>query len=167
MQKFGPVRPNVIAMWPAAAFAISIGTMNGDTRPGPFSFSTSCWIRSVSIPPIPVAKTTPPRSEGTSGLAGVLPGELRRGDRELREAVGPAGLLRVEPVARDRSRGPRPATVTGRSSVGNRVISRTPLRPVVSPFQKSSTPVPTGVTGPIPVMTTLRGRVGMVPGIRS
>ena len=36
------------------------------------------------------------------------------------------------------------------------MIARTPLRPEVSPVQKSSTPVPTGVTGPIPVMTTRR-----------
>ena len=40
--------------------------------------------------------------------------------------------------------------------MGNRAISRTPFRPVVSPVQNSSTPVPTGVTGPIPVMTTFR-----------
>jgi hypothetical protein len=36
-----------------------------------------------------------------------------------------------------------------------RVIVRTPLRPAVKPAQKSSTPMPTGVTGPMPVMTTL------------
>ena len=41
--------------------------------------------------------------------------------------------------------------------MGNCVIVRTPLRPVARPCQKSSTPIPIGVTGPIPVMTT-RGR---------
>ena len=55
VQKFGPVRPNVIAMWPAPALAMSIGTMKGETRPGPFSRSTSCWFSRVCTPPIPVA----------------------------------------------------------------------------------------------------------------
>src|SRR5436190_13473076 len=50
-----------------------------------------------------------------------------------------------------------PATLTGRSSMGNCVIVRIPFRPEVMPVQKSSTPVPTGVMAPIPVMTT-RGR---------
>jgi hypothetical protein len=68
VQKFGPVNPKSIAMWPAAALAMSAGTMNGETRFGPFSSSTLCWLRSHSIPPIPVAKTIPARSEGTSGL---------------------------------------------------------------------------------------------------
>ena len=67
MAKFAPVRPNVIAMCPAGAFAISIGTMNGDTRPGPLVFSTSYAFRSVSMPPIPVAKITPPRSATICG----------------------------------------------------------------------------------------------------
>ncbi len=50
-----PVRPYLIARCPAAAFAISIGTMNGETRPGPFSSRTECWCKSVWMPPIPVA----------------------------------------------------------------------------------------------------------------
>ena len=56
------------------------------------------------MPPIPVAKITPPRSATTSGRAGVLPRELGGGHAELREPVGAACLLRVEVVARDRSR---------------------------------------------------------------
>src|SRR5207249_2037819 len=48
-----------------------------------------------------------------------------------------------------------PARRTGRSDGSNRSIGPMPLRPVFSPSQKASTPTPTGVTGPIPVMTTL------------
>src|SRR6185369_8653309 len=152
--KFAPVRPNVIAMCPAGAFAMSIGTMNGETFPGPLVFSTSYAFRSVSIPPIPVAKITPPRSETTCGspasahasLAAAMPNcvkrSVRRASFRSRWSSG--------------SKSTSPATVTGRSSIGNRVIVRTPFRPLVSPCQKSSTPVPTGVTGPSPVMTTLR-----------
>jgi hypothetical protein len=36
-------------------------------------------------------------------------------------------------------------------------MRRTPLLPVISPFQNASRPIPSGVTHPIPVMTTLRG----------
>jgi hypothetical protein len=61
------VNPNFIARCPAAAFAINAGTMNGETRPGPFSSRTLCWMSSVSIPPMPVPNTMPPRCEGTSG----------------------------------------------------------------------------------------------------
>ena len=67
VHRFGPVKPNRMAMWPAAAFAMSAGTMNGDTRPGPFSSSTRCAASRVWMPPIPVAKITPARSDGTSG----------------------------------------------------------------------------------------------------
>ena len=67
VHRFGPVKPNRIAMWPLAAFAIRAGTMNGETRPGPFSRSTRCCASSVWMPPMPVAKITPARSEGTSG----------------------------------------------------------------------------------------------------
>src|SRR6187401_771351 len=152
--KFAPVRPNVIAMWPAGAFAISIGTMNGETRPGPLAFRTSYWFRSVSMPPIPVAKITPPRSDTICGspasahasLAAAMPNcekrSVRRASFRSRWSSG--------------SKSTSPATVTGRSSIGNREIVRTPFRPLASPCQKSSTPVPTGVTGPSPVMTTLR-----------
>ena len=40
--------------------------------------------------------------------------------------------------------------------MSNASIGRTPLRPLVSPCQNVSMPVPTGVTGPMPVITTLR-----------
>ena len=87
--KFAPVSPNVMAMWPAGAFAISIGTMNGETRPGPLVFSTSYAFRSVSMPPIPVAKITPPRSETICGspasahasLAAAMPNCVKRSVR--------------------------------------------------------------------------------------
>ena len=37
MQKFGPFQPNCMAIVPAVAFAIIIGTRNGLTRAAPFS----------------------------------------------------------------------------------------------------------------------------------
>ncbi len=68
----GPRSPNCIEMCADAAFAISIGTKNGEMRshfsPGPTSnvvFST------VMIPPIPVATMAPVRAR-TSGSSGNL-----------------------------------------------------------------------------------------------
>ena len=79
-------------------------------------------------------------------VAGVLPRELRRCDGEVREPVG-------APCSKS---GTSPATFTGRSDGSNRWIVRIPFRPLIRPVQNSSIPVPTGVTGPMPVMRTLR-----------
>src|SRR4029453_13942753 len=62
VQKFGPRRPSFMAIWPAAAFGISWGTVNGDTRFGPFSRITASLASSELIPPMPVANTTPASS---------------------------------------------------------------------------------------------------------
>src|ERR687898_1453783 len=153
VHRFGPVKPNRIAMWPLAAFAIRAGTMNGDTRPGPFSSSTLCWVSRVSMPPIPVAKITPARSEGTSGWP--ASSQARAADETPKWTKRSVRRISFGSSHGDGSNpGTSPATLTGRSSVSNAVINRIPLRPDVSPVQKSSTPVPTGVTGPIPVTTT-------------
>src|SRR5439155_12987561 len=52
--------------------------------------------------------------------------------------------------------GTSPASCTARPEGSKFWIFRMPLRPVVRACQKSSTPVPTGVTGPMPVTTTRR-----------
>src|SRR6266498_1212373 len=139
MQKFGPIRPNAIAMWPAAALAMSAGTMNGLTRPGPLSSNTLCWFNSHSIPPMPVANTTPPRSALISGFP----------------ASSQASL--ADAIEKWTNRSVRRASFTSSQvETSNLVILRIPLRPEVAPAQKSSTPMPIGVTGPMPVITTLR-----------
>src|SRR5262245_36760146 len=140
-------------MWPLAALAIRAGTMNGDTRPGPFSISTVCCCSRVEMPPIPVAWITPPRSAGTSGLpasshASAAEDTAKWTNRSVRRiSLGSSQGLGSKS-------GTSPATETGRSPASKAVIARMPLRPVVSPAQNSSTPVPTGVTGPMPVTTT-------------
>jgi len=49
--RFGPFSPNCIETWAEPAFAMSIGTRNGDSRLGPrFSMSRTCST-SVSSPP--------------------------------------------------------------------------------------------------------------------
>ncbi len=46
----------------AGALAMSIGTVKGLTRRGPFSFWMSHWDRVVCRPPMPEAQVTPRRS---------------------------------------------------------------------------------------------------------
>ncbi len=53
--------------FPAAAFGMSMGTVIGITRRGPFSRRVSHASSSVQTPPIPVAKSTPRRSGSMSG----------------------------------------------------------------------------------------------------
>src|SRR5438552_4896835 len=129
--------------------------MKGETRPGPFSNRTECCWRSHSIPPIPVAKMIPPRSARTSG-------EPASSQASFAEAMAKCTNLSVRLASFVSSQSDTwksftsPASLTGRSEASNRLIGPIPLRPVVRLVQKSSTPVPTGVTGPIPVTTTRR-----------
>ena len=67
MQAFGPVKPKAMATWPAAAFGMSCGTMNGLTRSGPFSRKILCWISRLERPPIPVENMTAVRAGSTWG----------------------------------------------------------------------------------------------------
>ena len=155
VQRFGPVRPNRIATCPAEAFAISAGTMNGLTRPGPFSSRTEyCW-RSVSMPPMPVAMTTPPRSDWISGE----PASSHASCDPAREKCVTRSVRRASFASSQREgskSGTSPASRTARGEASKCSILRMPFRPFVRPAQNSSTPVPTGVTGPMPVMTTRR-----------
>ena len=67
MQKLGPVHPSFMATNPAVAFAIIMGTRNGDTREAPrrnSSCSCSSW---VMRPPTPVPTTTPQRAGSAPG----------------------------------------------------------------------------------------------------
>ncbi len=59
--------PNCSDRLPAPAFGISIGTVSGITRRGPFSRSVSQASSSVHRPPMPVAQSMPRRSGATSG----------------------------------------------------------------------------------------------------
>src|SRR6058998_2901509 len=98
----------------------------------------------------------PPRSETISGAAASAhASEADASAKWTYRSVRRASF--VSRYADGSNPSTSPATLTGRSSVGNCVIRRTPFRPEVIPFQKSSTPVPTGVTAPMPVTTT-RGR---------
>ena len=57
----GPIRPNVMEIWPEAMFAIIIGTANGLTFAEP-RVSMRCTVSSIVLmPPMPVPMMVPTR----------------------------------------------------------------------------------------------------------
>ena len=86
---------------------MSMGTVCGETRRTPFSFSTSYWSSRVVTPPMPEAMTAPSRSgstvgvlAGRGGVTGVRPRLAGRDQRELRRAVQLAGQRAGQDLAR-------------------------------------------------------------------
>ena len=98
VQRFGPVRPKRIATWPAEAFAMSAGTMNGLTRPGSLLQQDGVLLEKR------LDAADPGGDHDAAALgrdlrgAGVLPRQLRAREGEVRHAVGAPDLLRVEPA---------------------------------------------------------------------
>ena len=100
--KFAPVRPNRIAMWPAGAFAISIGTMNGrDAARAPSPAAPSAASRSVSMP-------ADPRREDHAAAVGHDLGVCRR----------PARRAAPRPAPNCVNRSVRRASFVSRKSAG-------------------------------------------------
>src|SRR6185436_13959681 len=63
--QLGPPRPNAMAIWPAAALSIILGTKKGLMRPAPFSmyFLSCSW--SSWRPPMPLAMIAPQRKRSS------------------------------------------------------------------------------------------------------
>ena len=59
--QLGPPSPNAMAMWPAAAFSIILGTKKGLVLVGPFSLKRVCCSWSSWRPPMPLATIAPQR----------------------------------------------------------------------------------------------------------
>src|SRR5215212_2682750 len=152
--KLGPRRPSFIAIWPAAAFGISWGTVKGETRLGPLVRITASLASSELIPPMPVANTTPVSSLST---ASSIPLSSQASRAEVRANW-------VERSSRLASLGPRlaagsksrhsAATLDGTGSGSTRVRGPRPDWPAQMASQYALAPTPTGVTAPSPVTTT-------------
>ena len=63
----GPLKPNRIEIDAPAAFAIIIGTRNGETRRSPFSIRIATCSSRVWMPPTPVPKIVPMREGSAAG----------------------------------------------------------------------------------------------------
>ena len=155
MHSLGPVNPKAIATWPAEAFGIICGTRKGLTRSGPFSVMTWSWCTKLVNPPTPVEKTTAVRAGSTEGSPASSHASLAAATAKC--TTRSVRLASLGVIHRVGSKSwISPAIWTG-SPVGSKLrIRLTPLRPSVRLLQKASSPIPTGVTGPIPEMTTFR-----------
>src|SRR6266508_3204374 len=145
-----------MAICPAAALGRSWGTVKGETRSGPLVCSTFSLASRELIPPMPVANSTPVSSLSTlpsipescqASRAAVMANWLERSSR--RASLAPSATVGSKSVH-------SAATLDGTTSATTRVTGRTPERPAVMASQYALTPIPTGVTAPIPVTTTRR-----------
>ena len=147
--------------WPTGRWASASGTVCGETRRTPFSFSTSYWSSRVVTPPMPEAMTAPSRSGSTVPSSPALAVNRRRptppGPRSARTApsgpaCGPAGgasdVGRVDgDLGGDPDRqlgGPLLLQGPDAGTAGEQTLPGRGASP------------PSGVVAPIPVTTTVR-----------
>src|SRR3954451_24204543 len=159
--------PISMPMAAAGPFGMSMGTVSGKMRRGPFSLRTSSAESRVQTPPIPEATTAPSRSDSTSGLPASA-----QASRAATIAIWPEGSrrrvstrLRVSDVGTASCA----AKVTGISycCTQSAVIGRAPDRPSSAAFQLLGRSPPSGLVAPRPVTTTFRGVVSAMTAPRS
>ena len=133
------------------------GMKNGFTRRCPLFTAVRCVSSSVASPPMPLPTITPQRSP--SGLSvgraascsaswvAARPSWMNRSFR--RASFLSMKLAGSNPFT-------SPAMRQGRSLASKRVIGPTPLLPAIAASHVCWVPMPSGVTRPIPVTTTLR-----------
>src|SRR5437867_6217843 len=153
-----------MARAPAAALGIIIAIREGLTTRGPFSRNLRCSSSYRAMPPMPEPTTMPTRAGSTSlgsslacSRASLAAANASCEKRWRRRALRAS---RNWPMSKSGICAP---ILEGRADVSKPERGRPPERPSTRPFQNSSSPVPMGVTGPIPVMTTRRRR----PSLRS
>src|SRR5437899_5528279 len=133
------------------------GMKNGFTRRCPLFTAVRCVSSSVASPPMPLPTITPQRSP--SGLSvgraascsaswvAARPSWMNRSFR--RASFLSMKLAGSNPFT-------SPAMRQGKSLASKRVIGPTPLLPAIAASHVCWVPMPSGVTRPMPVTTTLR-----------
>ena len=154
MGSVGPFAAKRMDTVPAAMLEIIIGTMNGETRFAPWQ-SLSLFSVVVRMPPMPLPMYTPSRSGSTvpaillSCMACVAAATAYCTNRSfLRSSLFSKCSSGSKPLT-------SAATLTFFSEASKRVMKSTPQTPLTRELQYSSRWLPTGVTAPIPVTTTL------------
>ena len=151
----GPWIPNAMAICPAAIFAITIGIKNGLILEGPFSKSFLYWSCKVCIPPIPLPTKTPARSRF---IVSRLSFESSNASFAAANANCVYLSIRLDSFLSIKSSGVKslisPPILQRCSLVSNCSIKLIPFLPFFKLSKNFSLPIPIGVTGPIPVMTT-------------
>src|SRR5438067_2835694 len=142
---------------PPTRFTMMEGMKKGFTRRWPLLTAVR-WVSSrVARPPMPLPTITPTRSP--SGLSIARAASLRAicvaaRPNWMKRSLRRASFLSMN-CAGSKSL-TSPAMRLGRSFASKRVMGPMPLFPARMPCQVGSLPIPSGVTRPIPVTTTLR-----------
>jgi len=146
----GPRNPKRMDTVAAPALDMIIGTMNGETRRGPFSWWTMIWVSIVSSPPTPVPMMTPVRAG--SALSPSSP-------------PASSSACSAAATANWAKRSIRRTSFGPNSGVASKSgIRRTPAGGSASrPSQKASLPIPHVATTPSPVTAIRRPETAPVP----
>src|SRR6266498_1363277 len=165
--RFGPRSLWNMLTNPEAMFKMSIGIMKGERRPGPLLSRMMCWSAVVSRPPMPEPMNTPissrsawfkSRPESSNACqAACTPNWAKRSERRASLAEGKAGAG-SNPLT-------SPAMRVSKGAGSKWVIRSMPHWPARRFFHMVSISLPSGVTAPNPVRTTLRS--GILLAIKS
>ena len=135
---------------------MAIGIKNGDTFENPFPIPFACSSSIVDKPPIPLDTITPQRS--VSSVLKSMPLSLTASSAAataswVNLAILLASFLPI--ISSGLKSFTSPASFTGKSLVSKDFISPIPHSFALTLFHESSTLFPSGLTVPIPVITTL------------
>ncbi len=126
-----------------------------------YQYSYCCSVNARPPPPVPSSTPIARRSSSERSF-----GKSRASSSASRAAASASGTVRGTCLRSfglscdcQSNEGTSAAIWTGELEGSKASILRTPLLPVTRPCQKASRPIPSGVTHPIPVITTRRGRV--------
>src|SRR5574342_865370 len=136
---------------------IRLGMKNGPMRFTPFSRRICSFSSMVARPPMPAPMMAPTRSGSSRAMS--RPASFTAMSPAARANWMKRSFRRASFFSMKRS-GSKPFTSpamrVGKVEASKRVMGPMPLRPATIAFQDSSTPIPTGLSRPSPVITTRR-----------
>src|ERR1019366_5004369 len=141
--------------WPAARFAMMPGMEYGLTLVGPLAIKVSLVFSSVNRPPSPTPTKHPARSRSwsvISSLASLTAMEAAPSASSVKRSISLSFFRSMKRVGSQPLTSP--AMRTRKAEQSNSEMGPMPLCPASSALQDSAVPMPTGVTRPMPVMTT-------------
>src|SRR5262245_8822364 len=169
----GPRKPCRIDTWPEARLISALGMKNGEILRGPSFSRMSALLPIASRPPMPEPISTPVRflassssgfqplsltASSAAAMANRMKSSMRRSSLADITLSGSKARGSPAPPPRPSTRGTTPAMRAGRSSTLKCSIRLTPDLPATSRSHVASAFAASGVTSPMPVMTTRRMR---------
>ena len=150
-----PRNPNSIDVWPAGAFITVLGTNIGLTKAGPSVSRVEANCKVTSVAPKAVPRMIPVRSRFPSVILIPASSSAIRADAAVIRAIL---SIRRKFFTEMKSRGVKLVTSAprcdGKVDVSKDLIVSIAESPAKSLRPNSSLPIPSGVTMPIPVITT-------------